>query len=75
MLGEDVETKPYLSTDHALSLYLFYFRAEDLRRVFAKYGPIRDIYIPLDYYNRTPRGFGYVQYLFKLKLSKFFDFC
>ena len=53
----------------------FYFRAEDLRRVFAKYGPIRDIYIPLDYYNRTPRGFGYVQYLFKLKLSKFFDFC
>uniref|UniRef100_A0A7M5V490 Serine/arginine-rich splicing factor 10 n=1 Tax=Clytia hemisphaerica TaxID=252671 RepID=A0A7M5V490_9CNID len=37
-------------------------RPEDLRRIFAKYGPIRDVYIPLDYYSREPRGFAYVQY-------------
>merc|ERR1712168_955346 len=37
-------------------------RSEDLRRIFAKYGPIRDIYIPLDYYTREARGFAYVQY-------------
>jgi len=37
-------------------------RPEDLRRVFAKYGPIRDIYIPLDYYTKEARGFAYVQY-------------
>jgi len=33
-------------------------RPEDLRRIFGKYGPIRDIYIPLDYYTREPRGFS-----------------
>merc|ERR1712168_1640633 len=37
-------------------------RSEDLRRIFAKYGPIRDIYIPLDYYTKEARGFAYVQY-------------
>ncbi|XP_047137882.1 serine/arginine-rich splicing factor 10 [Hydra vulgaris] len=37
-------------------------RSDDLRRMFAKYGPIRDIYIPLDYYTREPRGFCYVQF-------------
>lgn len=37
-------------------------RPEDLRRIFAKYGPIRDIYIPLDYYTKEGRGFAYVQY-------------
>ena len=43
---------------------MFSYRPEDLRRIFGKYGPIRDIYIPLDYYTREPRGFAYVQYLF-----------
>ena len=38
------------------------FRPEDLRNEFVKFGPISDVYIPLDYYNRRPRGFAYIQY-------------
>ncbi|KAM7452383.1 Serine/arginine-rich splicing factor10 [Porites harrisoni] len=34
-------------------------RPEDLRRLFAKYGRITDVYIPLDYYTRESRGFAY----------------
>uniref|UniRef100_A0A3P8S1W8 Serine/arginine-rich splicing factor 10 n=1 Tax=Amphiprion percula TaxID=161767 RepID=A0A3P8S1W8_AMPPE len=32
-------------------------RPEDLRREFGRYGPIVDVYIPLDFYTRRPRGF------------------
>ncbi|CAG5115413.1 unnamed protein product [Candidula unifasciata] len=34
-------------------------RPEDLRSLFGKYGPISDVYIPMDYYTRRPRGFAY----------------
>uniref|UniRef100_A0A8C6S5G2 RRM domain-containing protein n=2 Tax=Gobiidae TaxID=8220 RepID=A0A8C6S5G2_9GOBI len=37
-------------------------RPEDLRREFGRYGPIVDVYIPLDFYTRQPRGFAYIQY-------------
>ncbi|XP_053316629.1 serine/arginine-rich splicing factor 12 [Spea bombifrons] len=37
-------------------------RPEDLRREFGRYGPIVDVYIPLDFYNRRPRGFAYIQF-------------
>ncbi|XP_072530142.1 uncharacterized protein [Salminus brasiliensis] len=37
-------------------------RPEDLRREFGRYGPITDVYIPLDFYSRRPRGFAYVQF-------------
>ncbi|XP_054766524.1 serine/arginine-rich splicing factor 10-like [Lytechinus pictus] len=37
-------------------------RTEDMRSLFGKFGPISDIYIPLDYYTREPRGFAYVQF-------------
>ncbi|GFO49751.1 serine/arginine-rich splicing factor 12-like [Plakobranchus ocellatus] len=37
-------------------------RPEELRSMFGKYGPITDVYVPLDYYTRRPRGFAYVQY-------------
>uniref|UniRef100_A0A2K5EEN2 RRM domain-containing protein n=1 Tax=Aotus nancymaae TaxID=37293 RepID=A0A2K5EEN2_AOTNA len=37
-------------------------RAEDLRREFGPYGPIVDVYVPLDFYTRHPRGFAYVQF-------------
>lgn len=37
-------------------------RPEDLRREFGRYGPIVDVYIPLDFYTRRPRGFAYIQY-------------
>ncbi|KAM3932541.1 serine/arginine-rich splicing factor 12 [Leptodactylus fuscus] len=46
-------------------------RPEDLRREFGRYGPIVDVYIPLDYYNRRPRGFAYIQY--PLFASRFED--
>lgn len=47
------------------------FRPEDLRREFGRYGPIVDVYIPLDFYTRQPRGFAYIQYPF-LKKKKVF---
>lgn len=30
--------------------------------MFGKYGHLTDVYIPLDYYTRRPRGFAYIQY-------------
>ncbi|KAF9680751.1 hypothetical protein SADUNF_Sadunf06G0154100 [Salix dunnii] len=38
-------------------------RPEDLRRLFGHFGPLKDIYLPRDYYTGEPRGFGFVQYL------------
>merc|ERR1712113_863784 len=37
-------------------------RADELRKEFSRFGPIKDVYIPLDYYNNRPRGFAYVQF-------------
>lgn len=44
------------------ALFLKHFRPEDLRREFGRYGPVVDVYIPLDFYTRRPRGFAYIQY-------------
>lgn len=44
------------------------FRPEDLRREFGRYGPVVDVYIPLDFYSRRPRGFAYIQYPFPSKV-------
>ncbi|XP_019428894.1 PREDICTED: serine/arginine-rich SC35-like splicing factor SCL33 [Lupinus angustifolius] len=38
-------------------------RAEDLRAPFSHFGPLKDVYLPRDYYTGEPRGFGFVQYL------------
>ncbi|KAL3633406.1 Arginine/serine-rich splicing factor scl25a transcript I [Castilleja foliolosa] len=38
-------------------------RPEDLRRPFGQWGPLKDIYLPRDYYTGDPRGFGFVQYV------------
>ncbi|RWR73707.1 serine/arginine-rich SC35-like protein splicing factor SCL33 isoform X2 [Cinnamomum micranthum f. kanehirae] len=38
-------------------------RPEDLRRQFGQYGPLKDIYLPRDYYTGELRGFGFVQYV------------
>eukprot|EP00249_Psilotum_nudum_P018198 c26687_g1_i2 orf=370-1236(+) len=38
-------------------------RADDLRGPFGQFGPMRDVYLPKDYYTGEPRGFGFVQYL------------
>lgn len=37
-------------------------KADELRDLFSQYGSISDVYVPLDYYTREPRGFAYVQY-------------
>ncbi|XP_014670081.1 PREDICTED: serine/arginine-rich splicing factor 10-like [Priapulus caudatus] len=37
-------------------------RPEELRSLFGKYGPIKDVYVPLDYHTRRPRGIAYVQF-------------
>uniref|UniRef100_A0A8C9IEC2 Serine/arginine-rich splicing factor 10 n=1 Tax=Piliocolobus tephrosceles TaxID=591936 RepID=A0A8C9IEC2_9PRIM len=37
-------------------------RSEDLRHEFGHYGPIVDVYAPLDFYTRHPRGFAHVQF-------------
>lgn len=34
-----------------------------VRHHFERYGPVRDVYLPLDYYTRRPRGFGFVEYM------------
>nr|XP_043611909.1 serine/arginine-rich SC35-like splicing factor SCL30A [Erigeron canadensis] len=39
------------------------FRTEDLRVPFGEFGPLKDVYLPRDYYTGEPRGFGFVQYL------------
>uniref|UniRef100_A0A804MIT1 RRM domain-containing protein n=1 Tax=Zea mays TaxID=4577 RepID=A0A804MIT1_MAIZE len=37
---------------------------DDLHRPFGKFGPVKDIYLPKDYYTRRkePKGFGFIQY-------------
>ncbi|KAG0574122.1 hypothetical protein KC19_VG235700 [Ceratodon purpureus] len=37
-------------------------RPEDVRASFERFGPIKDVYLPKDYYSGEPRGFGFVQY-------------
>lgn len=41
-----------------------------MRAMFGKYGPLKDVYIPLDYYSRLPRGFAYIQYPFIKNMYK-----
>ncbi|PRQ44384.1 putative nucleotide-binding alpha-beta plait domain-containing protein [Rosa chinensis] len=38
-------------------------RPEDLRGPFGQFGPLKDIYLPRDYYTGDPRGFGFVQFV------------
>ncbi|CAI0560197.1 unnamed protein product [Linum tenue] len=35
---------------------------EDLRIPFQKYGPVKDVYLPKNYYTGEPRGFGFVKF-------------
>ncbi|ERN07882.1 hypothetical protein AMTR_s00012p00222390 [Amborella trichopoda] len=38
-------------------------RPDDLRVPFERYGPLRDVYLPKDYYTGEPRGFAFVQFV------------
>ncbi|KAI4345508.1 hypothetical protein L6164_012624 [Bauhinia variegata] len=37
-------------------------RPEDLRVPFERYGAVKDVYLPKNYYTRQPRGFGFVKF-------------
>nr|GMD70596.1 serine/arginine-rich SC35-like splicing factor SCL28 [Ipomoea batatas]GMD72668.1 serine/arginine-rich SC35-like splicing factor SCL28 [Ipomoea batatas] len=37
-------------------------RPEDLRVHFEHFGPLRDVYLPKNYYTGEPRGFGFVKF-------------
>ncbi|MCP9260640.1 Serine/arginine-rich splicing factor 10 [Dirofilaria immitis] len=55
-------------TDEIPTLYVrqvhYSARPDDLRALFERMGPVRDVYIPLDYYTRESRGFAYVKFEF-----------
>ncbi|KAI8800763.1 serine-arginine repressor protein [Cladochytrium replicatum] len=36
--------------------------ADSLREAFEKYGEVRDVYIPRDYYTKDIRGFAYIEF-------------
>ena len=36
--------------------------SEDLKKAFSEFGEVLDVYLPLDYHSRRPRGFGFVQF-------------
>ncbi|GAB2266321.1 hypothetical protein Dimus_001335 [Dionaea muscipula] len=37
-------------------------RPEDLRVPFERFGPVKDVYLPRNYYTGEPRGFGFVKF-------------
>lgn len=37
-------------------------RPEDIRIPFARFGPLKDVYLPKDYYSGELRGFGFVKF-------------
>ncbi|EOA22919.1 hypothetical protein CARUB_v10003653mg [Capsella rubella] len=39
-------------------------RPNDLRDSFERFGPLKDIYLPRNYYTGEPRGFGFVKYCY-----------
>ncbi len=52
----------YVNAHNVMLISLF--RPEELRSLFGKYGPVSDVYVPVDYYTRRARGFAYIQYPF-----------
>ncbi|XP_057511109.1 serine/arginine-rich SC35-like splicing factor SCL30 [Actinidia eriantha] len=38
-------------------------RSEELRGLFERFGVVRDVYLPKDYYSGEPRGFAFVQFV------------
>eukprot|EP00644_Phytophthora_capsici_P000038 jgi/Phyca11/99569/e_gw1.4.1190.1 len=37
-------------------------RPEDIRKEFERYGEVRDVYIPKDFYTKEPKGFAFVEF-------------
>ncbi|KAH9613565.1 hypothetical protein KSS87_002085 [Heliosperma pusillum] len=45
-------------------------RPEELRAPFEKFGPVKDVYLPRDYYSGEPRGFGFVKFRYPEDAAK-----
>uniref|UniRef100_A0A803P1K5 RRM domain-containing protein n=1 Tax=Cannabis sativa TaxID=3483 RepID=A0A803P1K5_CANSA len=45
-------------------------RPEELRAPFERFGVVRDVYIPKDYYTGEPRGFAFVQFVDSYEASE-----
>lgn len=37
-------------------------KQEELKEFYSKFGEIRDIYLPRDFYTQRPRGFGFIEF-------------
>ena len=33
-----------------------------MKQYFSQFGPVKDVYLPVDFYTRKPRGFGFVEF-------------
>ena len=53
----------YEIDDVPIRYHLHHYRAVDIREMMEKYGEVKDVYIPTDYYTRRPRGFAFVEFL------------
>ena len=42
--------------------FILYLSTDDLEHLFSKYGIVKDVYIPRDYYSGKSRGFAYVEF-------------
>ncbi|CAN1284030.1 Serine/arginine-rich SC35-like splicing factor SCL28 [Linum perenne] len=51
-----------LLLDYSSAISPWTLGTEDLRIPFEKYGPLKDIYLPKNYYTGEPRGFGFVKF-------------
>ncbi|EKX46025.1 hypothetical protein GUITHDRAFT_70912, partial [Guillardia theta CCMP2712] len=36
---------------------------QDLRELFGRYGTVKDVYIPIDYYTKRPKPFAFVEFI------------
>ncbi|KAL9256857.1 Serine/arginine-rich SC35-like splicing factor SCL28-like protein [Drosera capensis] len=45
-------------------------RPEELRVPFERYGPVKDVYLPRNYYTGEPRGFGFVKFRYREDAAK-----
>jgi len=43
---------------------------DSLRLAFEKFGSIRDVYVPLDYFTRYPKGYGFVEFYDEEKATR-----
>ena len=39
------------------------YRPRDLKKIFEKFGEIRDVYTPIDFYTKRPRGFAFIEFV------------